>query len=317
MKTVSLVLGSGGARGYAHIGVIDELLARGYRINCIAGCSMGALVGGVYAAGKLNQFRGWINNLGYLDILRLADVSFSAQGALRGERIFDILDEMIGELNIEDLSLPYTAVATDLIAQQELWFQRGSLRKAIRASIAIPTLFTPVVDGNRLLVDGGLLNPLPIAPVVSAHSDLIIAVNLAGEPGRYRLPKVERTRTDARRTQLFSRWLERITRRSLVEAGQMEAGAERTVTGRARSSMMDIINQSFETMQSSLTQFKMAGYPPDLLISIPKDICRFYEFHLGPELIRMGQMIASDALDRYETAGNSLPTHELDDGRAG
>ncbi|WP_426417531.1 patatin-like phospholipase family protein [Aestuariirhabdus sp. LZHN29] len=321
MKTVSLVLGSGGARGYTHVGVIDELVSRGYRINAIAGCSMGALVGGIYAAGKLELFRDWLHSLGYLDVLRLADISFSSQGALRGERVFAVLGEMIGDLHIEELELPYTAVATDLVAQQELWFQRGSLRNAIRASVAIPTLLTPVIDRNRVLVDGGLLNPLPIAPVVSAHSDLIVAVNLAGEAGGYSLPKVERGNREARRLQLFSRWLERISRNRSMAA--MSVGAPAITNGgsvgqgKPPSGMMDIINQSFETMQGSLTQFKMAGYPPDLLISIPKDICRFYEFHLGPELIEMGRIIASDALDRYETAGNTLPTHEQDDGSAG
>jgi len=191
-KKVALVLGSGGARGYAHIGVIDEILARGYTIDCIAGCSMGAVVGGIYAAGKLREYRAWIEGLDYLDLLRLVDPSFSL-GAIRGEKVFGRVREMLGEVNIEDLPIPFTAVATDLTNQQEIWFQEGSLELAMRASAAIPSLFTPVVQDNRVLVDGGLLNPLPIVPVVSSHCDLIVAVNLnANNHKQYSLPEIER-----------------------------------------------------------------------------------------------------------------------------
>ncbi len=189
---VALVLGSGGARGYAHIGVIEELLARGYQIDCIAGCSMGAVVGGIYAAGKLDEYRQWCESLDYLDVLRLLDVSFRL-GAIRGEKIFGKIRDILGEISIEELPIPFTAVATDLSNQQEIWFQEGCLHQAMRASAAIPSLFSPVVQGSRMLVDGGLLNPLPIIPVVSSHCDLIIAVNLNGDNHRhYSLPQIER-----------------------------------------------------------------------------------------------------------------------------
>lgn len=191
-KRVALVLGSGGARGYAHIGVIEEIEKRGYEIACIAGCSMGAVVGGIYAAGKLQDYRNWIESLDYLDVLRLVDVSFRL-GAIRGEKVFGQIRKIVGEINIEDLRIPYTAVATDLTNQQEIWFQEGCLHQAMRASAAIPSLFTPVMQGNRMLVDGGLLNPLPIVPVVSSHCDLIIAVNLnATNQKHYTLPVIQR-----------------------------------------------------------------------------------------------------------------------------
>ena len=191
-QRVALVLGSGGARGYAHIGVIEELLARGYQIDCIAGCSMGAVVGGIYAAGKLDEYRRWCESLDYLDVLRLLDVSFRL-GAIRGEKIFGKIRDILGEISIEELPIPFTAVATDLSNQQEIWFQEGCLHQAMRASAAIPSLFSPVVQGSRMLVDGGLLNPLPIIPVVSSHCDLIIAVNLNGDNHRhYSLPQIER-----------------------------------------------------------------------------------------------------------------------------
>ncbi|MCF7203476.1 patatin-like phospholipase family protein [Pseudomonas oligotrophica] len=324
-KKVALVLGSGGARGYAHIGVIDELERRGgYEISCIAGCSMGAVVGGIYAAGKLGEYQAWIESLDYLDLLRLMDPSFS-MGAIRGEKVFSRIRDMLGQINIEDLPIPYTAVATDLTHQQEIWFQEGRLELAMRASAAIPSLFTPVMQGNRMLVDGGLLNPLPIVPVVSSHSDLIIAVNLNGNNHRqYPLPEVERP---GRFDGMFSSLSAHLPFRRRDVAGEPPAllpephpraiddqppaaptgqGAPRSAEGATvmdasgPASLLDLINQSFDVMQSSLTQYKIAGYPPNVLVNIPKRACRFYEFHKAPELIELGRIVTRDALDLYE-----------------
>jgi NTE family protein len=328
-KKVALVLGSGGARGYAHIGVIEELEARGYEIGCVAGCSMGAVVGGIYAAGKLREYREWTESLDYLDVLRLLDVSFRL-GAIRGEKVFGKIHDLIGEIDIEDLAIPYTAVATDLTNQQEIWFQEGCLHKAMRASAAIPSLFTPVTQGNRMLVDGGLLNPLPIVPVVASHCDLIIAVNLNSQnQNQYQLPVIERpavfkNRVDQLMGSLSSRlpflkrevdeeeegellveanpWLEpRAPRRkAAAEAAPKSASSSHVLSTVGPASLLELVNQSFEVMQSSLTQYKIAGYPPDILINIPKRVCRFFEFHKAPELIMLGRQIASDTLDRYE-----------------
>ncbi|GLH45254.1 hypothetical protein RS3R6_39230 [Pseudomonas atacamensis] len=339
-KRVALVLGSGGARGYAHIGVIEEIEKRGYDIACIAGCSMGAVVGGIYAAGKLDEYRGWIESLDYLDVLRLVDVSFRL-GAIRGEKVFGQIRKIVGEINIEDLRIPYTAVAADLTNQQEIWFQEGCLHQAMRASAAIPSLFTPVMQGNRMLVDGGILNPLPIVPVVSSHCDLIIAVNLnATNQRQYKLPVIERpaafrSRFDSliksmgsklpfRRKQAeqllkleqealraeaaeINPWLEGVEPESQQPAAAPEReGAPKSATGSfiidnvGPASLLDLINQSFEVMQTSLAQYKIAGYPPDILINVPKRVCRFFEFYKAPELIALGREIASDTLDRYE-----------------
>ncbi|WP_313309597.1 patatin-like phospholipase family protein [Stutzerimonas nitrititolerans] len=324
-KTVALVLGSGGARGYAHIGVIEELTARGYEIDCIAGCSMGAVVGGIYAAGKLSEYREWIESLDYLDVLRLVDPSFSL-GAIRGEKIFGRIRDMLGDVDIEDLPIPFTAVAADLTNQQEIWFQEGNLEQAMRASAAIPSLFTPVMQGNRMLVDGGILNPLPIVPVVSSHSDLIIAVNLnANNHRQYPLPEVVRPgRFDAMMGSIsahipFWRKEEQGLEEHLTElhAGGMASDSQVAAAPSGQSapksaegskvidvggpaSLLELINQSFEVMQSSLTQYKIAGYPPNVLVNIPKRACRFYEFYKAPELIMLGRIIARDTLDKYE-----------------
>ena len=340
-KRIALVLGSGGARGYAHSGVIEELERRGYDIACIAGCSMGAVVGGIYAAGKLDEYRNWIQNLDYLDILRLVDVSFRL-GAIRGEKVFGHIRNIVGPMNIEDLRIPYTAIATDLTHQQEVWFQQGCLHQAMRASAAIPSLFTPVVQGNRMLVDGGLLNPLPIVAVVSSHCDLIVAVNLNSTiQSSYQLPVIARPasfkgRFDNLMSSLGSRMpfrtrhaeellnLEREMLKPVIEplaqtprdpwlesaypkskpadpATPHSADGSVVIDTVGPASLVDLINQSFEVMQTSLAQYKIAGYPPDILINVPKKVCRFFEFYKAPELIELGRQIAKDTLDRYES----------------
>ncbi|MFS0826595.1 patatin-like phospholipase family protein [Pseudomonas phoenicis] len=339
-KRVALVLGSGGARGYAHIGVIEEIERRGYEIACVAGCSMGAVIGGIYAAGKLDDYRRWIESLDYLDVLRLVDVSFRL-GAIRGDKVFGHIRKIVGEIDIEQLRIPYTAVAADLTHQQEIWFQEGCLHQAMRASAAIPSLFTPVQQGNRVLVDGGILNPLPIVPVVSSHCDLIVAVNLnATNQSHYQLPVIERPpafkmRFDALIDSVGSRlpfrrtpaekllridqkiaaqqaakanpWLSEADPEGQQPAAAPEAGgAPKSAVGSfiidnvGPASLLDLINQSFEVMQTSLAQYKIAGYPPDVLVNVPKRVCRFFEFYKGPELIALGREIARDTLDSYE-----------------
>ncbi len=338
-KRVALVLGAGGARGYAHIGVIEELEARGYQIACIAGCSMGAVIGGIHAAGKLKEYRDWTQSLDYLDVLRLLDVSFRL-GAIRGEKVFGKIREIVGEINIEELPITFTAVATDLTNQQEIWFQEGCLHQAMRASAAIPSLFTPVLQGKRMLVDGGLLNPLPIVPVVSSHCDLIVAVNLnSTNQKHYQLPVIERppalkSRFDLLMNSLGSRlpsfrrknggddelllleeqaapsnpWLQTPAPQSAAQsaAATEPEGATKSASGSrvadlsGPASLLELINQSFEAMQTSLAQYKIAGYPPDILINVPRRACRFFEFYKAPELIMLGRQIARETLDKYE-----------------
>ncbi|MBE0488212.1 MAG: patatin-like phospholipase family protein [Halomonas sp.] len=320
-KRVALVLGSGGARGYAHIGVIDELEARGYEIVAIAGCSMGALIGGVYAAGQLEGYRDWVCRLDYFDVLRLVDVTWSPMGAMRASKVMGKLESLIGDTRIEDLTIPVTTVATDLIRQREVWFQSGPLLEAIRASIAVPGVITPVHRGNQVLVDGGLLNPLPIIPIVSAHADLVLAVNVtAHSPHPVTLEELlppdqaekERARERARDAGGidFGGWIEEV--RSAAgrwfnglgtsnggvddEGGdQSEAGIRRREWGR-----LDMVLASFDITQAALAKYKVAGYPPDVLIEVPKTVCGAYEFHRAEALITLGRHLAVEALDRFE-----------------
>ena len=177
---VALSLGSGGARGYAHIGVIRELEARGHEVVGVAGASMGAVVGSLFAAGKLDAFEEWVRGLTQRDVLRLLDVSFAGGGAIRANRIMGVIGAMLDDVRIEDLQIPFTAVATDLRARREVWFTRGPADVAVRASFAIPSVITPALVGGRLIIDGGVTNPVPLEPLAPVDSDLLLAVSLTG-----------------------------------------------------------------------------------------------------------------------------------------
>ncbi len=349
-KTVALTLGSGGARGYAHIGAIEILVERGYEIIAISGCSMGALIGGVFAAGKMKDYKDWVTGLGQFDVLKLLDVTFNSVGAIRGEKIFSVVREMIGDIRIEDLPLAYTAVATDLLAHKEIWFQEGPLDQAIRASVAIPSVVTPLVLNGRVLVDGALLNPLPIIPTISSHADMIVAVNLSGENDRGgRLPDAVFENTGGDGSELdewvdkirdkASRWFDWDALKTFTarkdSAGPDEAPEDKISKAVAENEAgknppaikpepakqkddhetidwdklgigkFDVMNLTIETMQSALVQYKIAGYPPDLLVNIPKNAGRSYDYHKAPELIQLGRERMSAALDRYEDNLNS------------
>lgn len=317
--TVALVLGSGGARGYAHIGAIQVLEERGFDIVAVAGSSMGALVGGLHAAGKLEEYTDWVTGLTQLDVVRLLDVSLSAPGAIRAGKVVARVRDLLDGARIEELPIPYTAVATDLAARREVWFQEGPVDVAIRASIAIPGVITPVMLNGRLLADGGILNPVPIAPTTAVHADATVAISLAGEASRPGLGSPELDTADARPV---DEWIDRFRRsasslldrevvRSVVArfgGGQQDDGpdAQDEPPGEgdpfdplpAGLSKFDMMSQALDAMQSVLARYRMAGYPPDVLVAVPKDACRSLDFHRAPELIELGRSLMADALDR-------------------
>jgi len=179
---IALVLGSGGARGYAHIGVIEEIKRRGHEIVAISGTSMGAVIGGLEAAGKLDEFADWATGLTQLDVLRLYDLALAQPGIIKADKIFSTIGSILEHVAIEDLDIPFTAVAADIVNHREVWFQRGSLETAMRASCALPTFITPVMINGKILADGGLINPVPVEPTAAIPSDLTIAVSLSGRP---------------------------------------------------------------------------------------------------------------------------------------
>jgi len=334
--TISLVLGSGGARGYAHVGVIEELLARGYVIKSIAGSSMGALVGGVYAAGKLPEYRAWVASLQKLDVLRLVDWSWRGGGLIKGERIIGALKELIGEMDIEQLPIPYTAVAVDIDAEREVWFSRGSLFEAIRASISIPTVFRPHYYEGRRLVDGGLLNPVPITPTLRDFTDYTVAVDVNAAPDAPVEPEKPLAHPDSDATpnlvlrprdeyhehlgaeaslaselqpvppkparslggyrRQFAALLERLLDRRNEKAATPALGLD----GLPEMGMVELFARSLDTVQATLTRFKLAAQPPDVLIEIPRDVGAFYEFHRAEDFIEVGRERTRVALDRWQ-----------------
>ncbi len=179
-KDVALVLSSGGARGLAHIGAIEELEAHGYRITSIAGCSMGALIGGVYAAGKLEEFREWMKTVDRKKMLELTDFSFSLNHLVKGTRIIEAIMEFVPDIPIEDLPIPYCAVATDWKSGHEVVFREGSLFEAIRASISLPSFYEPVKRDGMILIDGGVTNPIPMNRVARHEGDILVGIDVSG-----------------------------------------------------------------------------------------------------------------------------------------
>jgi NTE family protein len=288
--TVALALGTGGARGLAHIGAIEAVVAAGYRITAVSGSSMGALIGGIYAAGKLDVYRDWVCALQKMDVLKLVDWTLSGAGLIKGDRIIGVLRELIGPVNIEELPIPFTAVATDLDREREVWLTRGPLFDAIRASIAIPTIFRPhPVHGHRL-VDGGLMNPLPLTPLLQSPSDYTVAVNVNSAPetlAASRTPVKQSARTGLR---------SRIT-----------AFVKRTIGNHddkeAQPGWMDTLTQSLDLMQENLTGFRLAADRPDLVIEIPRNASAVYEFYRASELIDLGRERAERALQAWKPAG--------------
>ena len=288
-RTVSLVLGSGGARGLAHIGVIETLERYGYDIQSIAGSSMGALVGGIYAAGALDAYSRWAQVLQQMDVLRMLDFSFRSSGLIKGEKVIETLKELIGDRNIEDLPISFTAVASNVDDQKEVWLNHGSLFSAIRASIAIPTIFTPVSYRGKTLLDGGLTNPIPIAPTLKDNTELTIAVNLSGkpEPQYSRIikkePKVLPDASYHKRIAIFIDGLQQ----KLGKSDNQDVG------------VFQVVSSSFETMQNTISRFKMAAYSPDMVIDIPRNSCTFYEFYRAAEMIELGRERADAVLKMY------------------
>ncbi len=270
-KKVSLVLGSGGARGLAHVGVIRWLEEHGYTIESISGCSMGALIGGYYAAGKLDAYIEWLSSSDMLDLIKLLDIKGSG-GVVSGRHLMKKLENLMdGDKQIEDLNIKFTAVTTDIDAQKEIWFSSGSLIHAIRASISIPLFFTPYEYEGMLLVDGGVLNPVPIAPTFNDMTDLTIAVNLGGDRvgEGYIINQVVDRSLGGRVKEYFSKF-------TLPDAISMENG------------MYTIANKSFETMQESIARMKLATYPPDIEIDIPKNLCATFDFNKSEKIIEFG-----------------------------
>ena len=283
---IGLVLGAGGARGLAQIGVIEVVEARGLRIAAIAGTSIGALVGGLHAAGKLTAYRDWMLGMDRSAMLRLLDPGWGRPSLFTGHRLVAALREVCGSPLIEELAIDFTAVAVDLQRHREVWLRQGDMWDAVRASFAIPGLFTPHVVNGRALVDGGLLSPIPLTAMRMSDADTVIAVDLNGPP-RTREQQAA-TETDGGTSAPASRWWP-------LRRGHQEqpAAAEKS----ARLGFIELMTGSLDTMQARIARVQLALDPPGVEVRIPRDASLFYEFWRAAELIELGREEAARALD--------------------
>lgn len=289
MTSVRLVLGSGGARGMAHIGVIEELEKEGFQIKEVVGCSMGAVAGGIYCAGYLSEYKHWLIKLTRLDVFRLLDFTLSSQGFVKGERVFKSIEEFIGDHQIEQFKIPFTAVASDITYKKEVHYRSGSLFKALRSSIAIPTVFTPVRDGKSQLVDGGVLNPLPLNLVKREPGDWVVAVNLNADiPYKPSATLSDESKDRASYLKMFDSMLAVLPR--------FETSKEDTV---ASLGLFDLLNKSYDLTQDRLTELMIDVHKPDLVVNISRDACGVFEFYRANEIIEEGRRAFHRAYEQY------------------
>ena len=282
-KNVALALSSGGARGLAHIGAIEELEAQGYHISSIAGCSMGALIGGVYAAGKLNEFREWMKTIDRKKMLGLIDFSLSLNHLVKGSRIIEAIMEFVPDMPIEDLPIPYCAVATDLKAGREVVFDKGSLFEAIRASISLPSFYEPVQRDDMILIDGGVINPIPLNRVQRQPGDILVGVDVSGHDYKAQWEKkqalVERRKRDK---SLKAQILDKLIPDN-IDFNYL------TVLSRTSSLMI---------RQNSILMAQLTH--PDMLIDIQMSRYGSFDYHLSEKIIAVGRLKTSLAISKYE-----------------
>lgn len=283
-KDVALVLSSGGARGLAHIGAIEELIDRGYHIRSIAGTSMGALVAGMYATGNLERFKEWMTTMDRKKILSLTDFELGFDHLVKGRRIIDALKEIVPDVRIEDLPIPYSAVATDWESGHEVVFTEGSLYSAIRASISLPAFFSPVKTGNKILIDGGITNPLPLNRVKRSHGDLLVAVNVSGHDylGQSRMKRlIEKREMEGSRAM-------RLLKRIMPENVHPEFN------------IYTLLNRTSSIMIHQNSQLAIRLTPPDILVDISMKRYGGFDYDKSTRLVNIGRKRMKEAIDGYE-----------------
>jgi NTE family protein len=272
MKNIALALSSGGARGLAHIGAIEELESQGYHITSIAGCSMGALIGGVYAAGKLEEFRDWMKTIDRKKMLELTDFSLSLNHLVKGTRIIKAIMEFVPDVPIEDLPIPYCAVATDWISGREVVIDKGSLFEAIRASISLPTFYEPVRRDGMILIDGGVVNPIPMNRVQRHEGDLLVGVDVSGHDYKAQWEKMQKQAEKQKQDKSLKAKLLDIIIPDNIEFNYY------TLLSRTSSIMI---------RQNSLLMAQLAK--PDILIDIQMSRYGSFDYDKSERLINIGR----------------------------
>ncbi|HNU62715.1 MAG TPA: patatin-like phospholipase family protein [Methanofastidiosum sp.] len=279
-KSVSLVLSSGGSKGLAQIGVIHELGRHGFKIHSIAGSSIGSVIGGLYAMGKLSEYTDWVCSLTKKDVWSLMDFTITSHGLLKGERVFEKLKAFIPDMNIEDMKVPFTAIATDILNEKEVIFDRGSFYKAIRASVSIPAVFIPVNYNGSILVDGGLLYPVPLEFVKPAEGAITVVVNLYGDR-RENISEQSETDRD------YSKGLFNIFSK-LISTGDKQSIGYYTLLTTTSSAMIH-----------KLAKVSIEKYKPEIVINIPYDSAGTFDFYKAKELIMLGEAEARETISSY------------------
>ena len=282
-KNVALALSSGGARGLAHIGAIEELEAQGYHISSIAGCSMGALIGGVYAAGKLNEFREWMKTIDRKKMLGLIDFSLSLNHIVKGSRIIEAIMEFVPDVNIEDLPIPYCAVATDLKSGKEVLFNKGSLFEAIRASISLPSFYEPVQRDDMILIDGGVINPIPLNRVKRHAGDILVGIDVSGHDYKAQWDEMHRLTSMQKNDKSLKTKILDMLIPDNIEFNYY------TVLSRASSLMI---------RQNSILMAKLMN--PDILVDIQMNRYGTFDFDKSEKLIAIGRQKTSLAISKQE-----------------
>lgn len=291
-KKVALVLSGGGARGLAHIGVIEELEKRGFEICSVAGTSMGSVIAGVHALNKTGVLKKWAYSLDRRKVFNLVDFTVNKHGMVRGEKVFKKMKTLIPDQLIEDLPIPYAAVAVDMISKKEVVFTQGSLYDAMRASVSIPNVFTPVKQDHQLLVDGGVMNNIPIDHIARCKDDILIAVNVNADvpmPPAPAIPDSEQKKKESRynrRTKEFYKQLQKITS---TEHDEEDLG------------YFNLISRTIDLMTWRIDELLLERHNPDILIEIPRESSTLWDFYKAEELVELGRRIATDKLDEFSS----------------
>jgi len=281
IKNVALVLSSGGSKGLAHIGVINELERQGFNITSISGSSIGSVCGGLHAMGKLPEYTKWVKTLDKKSIWGLLDFTFSKNGLLKGDRVFNTMKTIIPDVNIEEMKIPFTAVATDIINEKSIAFNSGSFYDAIRASVAIPSIIKPVNYKDTILVDGGVLDPIPIEYVKRNKDDLLVVVNLYGKKCKTN-NYIKKNKVTSKKNSYFD------SLTTLISTGNKNS-----------LGYISILNATTFAMVHKLAKFNIEKHKPDIVISIPTDVAKTFDFHLAEKLIKLGKDITKKEIEKY------------------
>jgi len=289
-KNIALVLSGGGSKGLAQIGVINELLKHDFNITSVAGTSIGSIMGGLLAMNKLDEYTEWVKTLNQKKVWGLLDFTLSTAGLFKGEKVFQKMKSFIPDIAIENMNFPFAAVATDVLNEKDVVFTSGSFYAAIRASISIPTIFTPVKHEDSFLVDGGVSNPVPIEHIQRQKDDILVVVSLYGE--RMHPPKQKKQSDNPKHSSknILGLNLDGMIR----HLSQLRNTADKNSLG-----YVSLLNSVSSIMVHRLSHEIIKNHQPDILIEIPMDAAGTFDFQKADELIEMGEKIGKQAIEEY------------------